>query len=488
MDSRYPRDFDGQFMIADRAEALDAPQTHALEGTRLAVRPPLPVVPVEDRDGRRVGLLLGLPISAEGHLLRDRLRLDSVWGRDVDAMVEHAIYALAGSFLFVLDDGAHRRLYLDACGSLSAVYDPATRRAAATSLQLVAPAEEASRFRADLYEALSIARDGWFPAGLTAHDGIRRLMPNHYLDLDDFETRRHWPRAPIARAAAPRAACGTILSEMRRTMSAAAAEGPAYVSLTAGNETRMLVAAARGLRADFTYVTVRAEGVELDRVRAEELAARFGLAHRLIPLRESDAAGARDWHARTGYTFGGPHMRTHPTTHALRDREFFLGGLGGEIGRGFFWRKTDDDDTPLDAEGLWARMGLPPQPEVLPHVARWQEGVRDLPTLLQLDLAYLELRMGCWGFAPCYASVTPLRLHPLISRASFEAMLSLPPGWRRMQDRSNRMIREVIAQGWPELLELPISRYGDWRDHTGFVVRALRQPHLITKKLRKMFG
>ncbi len=106
----------------------------------------------------------------------------------------------------------------------------------------------------------------------------------------------------------------------------------------------------------------------------------------------------------------------------------------------------------------------------------------------QLDLAYLELRMGCWGFAPSYASVTPLRLHPLISRRSFVAMLSLPPDWRRMQDRSNRMIQAVVRQGWPELLDLPISRYGDYRDRTGLVLRALRQPHLVTKKLRKMFG
>lgn len=488
MQLRYPESFEGQFLICADTDALSQTATHRLTRTALAVQAPLPVVTVEDAAGRAVGLLLGVPISEEGRILRDRHRLDLHWSGDVDALVESEIYVLAGSFVFVLDDGDHRRLYLDACGSLSAVYDPERRRAAATSLQLLDPDEAQARFRARMYDALHIARDGWFPAGLTAHEGIWRLMPNHYLDLDSFEMRRHWPCEPIARAPAPEAACSTILSEMRRTMSAAAAQGPAYVSLTAGNETRMLVAAGREMRDALTFVTVRAEGVELDRIRAEELASRFDLEHRIIPLREADGAAAQDWHARTGYTFGGPHMRTHPTTHALRDREFFIGGLGGEIGRGFFWRATDDDGTPLDPDGLWARMGLPPQPEILPHVARWLDGVRHLPTLLQLDLAYLELRMGCWGFAPSYASVTPLRLHPLISRRSFVAMLSLPPDWRRMQDRSNRMIQAVVRQGWPELLDLPISRYGDYRDRTGLVLRALRQPHLVTKKLRKMFG
>ena len=33
----------------------------------------------------------------------------------------------------------------------------------------------------------------WFPSGITAHDGLCRLMHNHYLDLDQWFTKRHWP-------------------------------------------------------------------------------------------------------------------------------------------------------------------------------------------------------------------------------------------------------------------------------------------------------
>ena len=50
------------------------------------------------------------------------------------------------------------------------------------------------------------------------------------------------------------------------------------------------------------------------------------------------------------------------------------------------------------------------------------------------------------------------------------------------------MIQSVIRQGWPELLDLPISRYGDFRDRMG-LVRSIRwRPHLVAKKLRKLFG
>lgn len=484
-----PRDFAGQFVIAKRASDLPDGPRFETASLYLTVFDPLPTVRVEDSEGRSLGLLLGLPIDTRGgRLIDDRLRLPEPLGVDIDTFVETHIYGLSGSFIFVLDVPGARRIYLDACGSLSAVYDPERECVAATSLQLLSPGESRARFRAAMHERLCILRDGWFPAGLTAHEGIFRLMPNHYLELDTFEVRRHWPMAPISPTPDPVAACATILNSMRRQMQIVAEREPVYVSLTAGNETRMLVAAAKPFHQKLDFVTIQAKGAELDRVRAEELVARFCLQHRLIPLRHGSVDEGWEWHARTGYTFGGPHMQTHRTTHALRDRRILIGGLGGEIGRGFFWRPEDNDDTALDVQGLWARMGMPLDQEALPPVETWLAGVAGLPTLLRLDLAYMELRMGCWGFAPSYASVLPLRLHPLISRENFTAMLSLPPEWRRRHNRTNRMIREVIAAGWPELLDLPISRYGDYRDPLSVLSRALTKPHLVAKKIRKLFG
>jgi hypothetical protein len=57
-----------------------------------------------------------------------------------------------------------------------------------------------------------------------------------------------------------------------------------------------------------------------------------------------------------------------------------------------------------------------------------------------------------------------------------------------MQNGTNLMIQSVIRQGWPELLDLPISRYGDFRDRVDFVRRVHRHPYRVVKKLRKLFG
>lgn len=451
---------------------------------------PLPVIRVEDEHGDVIGAFLGTVIDPEtGNTFQDKVTLPSLKERNIDEYIEREIYRRTGSFLFILDRPDARRLYLDACGSLSAVWDPETGRAGAISSQLVTQTEVSSRFDAELYNALRVDRDGWFPAGLTAHHGIRRLMPNHYLDLDAKAAIRHWPRQALSITKDPEATCGRILDGVRATLNGLAKKAPLSVALTAGNETRMIVAASHQPPGDLEYVTVSADGAELDLYRAKELAALFNLPHRIISLKLADAQGQQDWQDRAGWAIGGPHIQTHPTIQQLRNRPYFVGGLGGEIGRAFFWRQADTDDTQITPEGLWARIGMPSHPRGVAVVAEWLDALRrdlgDLPSLLVLDLAYLEIRMGCWGFALSYTKSQPTDIHPLISRDSFSAMLSLPPEWRRMKKGTNLMIQSVIRQGWAELLELPISRYGDWRDMANTLRRIGKQPHLVAKKLRK---
>ena len=152
---------------------------------------------------------------------------------------------MGGSFIFILDVPGARRVYLDACGSLSAVYDPETRRVGATALALLDADEADRRFRRDLYDRLGIRREGWFPGGLTAHEGVSRLMPNFHLDLADFTVRRHWPRAPIPEDPDPEAMCERIMSSCEAIIDTVARRGETFIGLTAGNETRLLVAASR---------------------------------------------------------------------------------------------------------------------------------------------------------------------------------------------------------------------------------------------------
>ncbi len=475
---RYPGNLANQFMI-ERDPASD--RLTIVSGTQ-------PTIAVVDAEGVPVGTLVGTPIDLDaGTLVASPHRLSfrvAEGGASVANRIEDAIYAFSGSFLFVLDLPDFQRVYLDADGSLSLVYDPERQIAGSTAAMLLDAEAYAARFDHELYDYLAIRRDGWFPAGLTVHRGVRRLMCNHYLDFATFEAVRHWPLGRVKPSADPVAAVGAIMDETRCAVAALIAHGPAVATLTAGNETRMILAACRGLETHLEYVTVDGPETRLDVHRAMEIASACGLRHRRLPIRHASDEAAEEWHARAGHCVGGPNMRSHPSVAPLaRDFRHMIGGLGGEIGRGFFWRATDNEGTEVTAQSIVARFGMPFHPRVLAVVEDWLARVGETDPFLILDLAYLELRMSCWAFAQAYSSDAVTQIHPLISRANYTAMLSLPPAWRR----ENRMVLNGIEQRWPELLRWPINRYGDYRDTLRALGRVARNPRLVVKKLRKRF-
>ena len=485
----YPKSFEGQFIIGPRgAVARAGAAVHDLNALSVQIFGDLPLTRVHDGDDRLIGALLGYPVDYRGgRVVRDVLRLAGRCGEggDIDLFLEDAIYRLGGSYIFVLDDGARRAVYLDAAGSMSAVYDQAQGLCAATTGLLLNEDEYQTRFRAEKYDHLRVDDEGWFSGGLTAHRGIERILCNHCLDLDSGLQRRHWPKAQVPLAVDPDEACRTINRIIAQHLKTLMADGSVVSTLTAGNETRLVLGACREFKDSMQFVTLKDDqNAHLDALRADELARRFDLNHWTLPIVYADDDAVAQWRALCSHCIGGANMRTFPSIYPLYKYDYFTGGLGGEIGRAFLWRPTDTDDFELTPRNVTARLGMPFDAETLQAVEAWFERMPPVDTFLALDLAYMELRLGCWGFTQAYASPGIVELHPMMCRESYVAMLSLPPEWRR----TNRMITRCIELSWPELLELPINRYGDYRDLMRPLMRASRNPHLILKKLRKRFG
>jgi len=452
----------------------------------LSAAPDCPTQAISDRNGRPIGYLIGAVIDAVGaKLVEGGIRID--WPIDAaarDTAIEQQIYKFGGSWACLLAADGCERVYLDADGTLSLVYDPAQEAAAATAGLLLDDEAYRNRFDAALFTGLDVAGEGWFPSGLTAHTGIRRLLCNHYLDLSTFETIRHWPSQPFTHAGQVAASAARVAAIVRQQAEALLARGRVVVALTGGNETRFLLAAYKPILKDLTFVTVAAPSTTRDVVIAKHLAERFGLRHILLPLTEATQAERDTWLYAAGHCVTGPNMVSHPTIRPLqRDFDFFLGGLGGEIGRAFFWRPTDTPETPMGSAELVPRFGMPPSADVADATERWLEGVAGYDALTKLDLAYMELRMSAWSAAQTYAQAFVNHLHPLIAREIYTLMLDLPPEAKR----GNLLIKSAIAQNWPELGEIPINRYGDYRD-TLHVMRQATDPKRVAKKLRKLFG
>jgi hypothetical protein len=459
---------------------------HHLNGLSLTCFPRLSIRRVMNSEGTVIGAIVGDPVNlSTGEMITKDLFLPSAITGSLSQFIEEHVYSLGGRFLFVLDYEGTQRIYLDACGSMPAVYDSSTGRVASSTGLLLDEQAYRERFDRSLYDHLRIKRDGWFPAGLTAHTGVKRLLANHYLDLSTWDTVRHWPGTRPTAAKSPDDACRQIVQLARTSIDAMRNVGPIAMALTAGHETRMLLASCRDIAHEIDFVTVDHPNGRLDRFRAAELAEAFQLQHRTLPVKLATPSQASEWHARSGHCVGGPNMHSHPTVDSLASTSYFVGGMGGEIGRGFFWRPTDSPDTEIDAMSLANRFGMPTSKKVLQATDLWLQDVPNYgDALLLLDLAYIELRMGPWAFAQPDGTSPTRHSHPLISRGSFEAMLSLPPDWRA----TNKMIVRSIELHWPELLRFPINRYGDWRDPANLLKNALSKPHLIAKRIRKRFG
>lgn len=474
-------DRNGQFLVTEHSAPARGTARRLLATLAVDTFGKVPMAELSDALGTVVGMLIGTPIDIDAGPVTGTLVIDAKLDRStVDDWVERHIYRLAGSFLLVLDVPGCRRIYLDADASRSLVYEAASRQAGATAMTLLDEDAYRRRLRTGLHRKLEVDQGGWFPAGLTAHEGISRLLCNHYLDLDTWEQHRHWPLAPIAETTEPAAVFDAMLERIRKMVFALRGQGHVSLALTAGTDSRFVLSALRPVADTLDFVTVAALRGKLDVASARALSRRFGLRHRVLSYRHATPSQAEAWEIRAGHCVAGANKTMHPSVEPLRG-QYFLGGLGGEVGRGFLWLGAGQD-SPVDARNIVARLKLPPEPEVVAAIARWLEPIAHFDTLLKLDLAYLELRMGSWAFADAYANPVENELHPMISRANYCAMLSIPPELRR----DGAVFRDAITRAWPELLALPINRYGNWRDAAKRVTDALSNPRQVARKLRQL--
>jgi hypothetical protein len=475
---------EGQFVVAgDERSPKPEATRHKIGSMFVDIFRGTKVIKAYDKSAQLVGLFIGTLIDTDREVvIDDRVVFDAeiCEVRDIDQFVEKQIYRFAGTFLFILNMLGQQRIYLDANGTKSLVYNPVERVAAATTSLLLSSEDYQEKFLADLYRVCGVDGDGWFTAGLTAHRGIRRLLCNHYLDLDSWKPVRHWPNEQLTESPNPGGEIATITEQVKRVIRALTNGRDVSVALTAGNETRLLLSCCRGLLQRVTFATVAAPGIPLEVVRAKELAARFGLNHKILPYVKANNSQVELWERRTSHCISGTNKTMHPSVAPL-DGGVFIGGLGGEIGRGFLWLGSKRSDA-IDAVEIIDRLKLPRHPDVLAAVKEWLHPLDHYDALTKLDLAYMELRMSCWGFADSYALPKQLEIHPLISRRIYCAMLALPADMRR----NNGMTLLCIKQEWPELLALPINRYGDLRDRVAPIRRAIANPRRAIRKVRQL--
>ena len=324
------------------------------------------------------------------------------------------------------------------------------------------------RRHAALSEAFNpLAKNLYYSFGLTAFEDVERLLPNHYLDLETLEPRRHWPRAELKPWSSGKEGAQRLVRDAQQVLQAVGARFASFdVYLSAGYDSRAVLACARALVADGKDVHLvttydKGLGARVDLQAAKKLAKIAGLPHFIKKRIPPDNSNRFASFARIGEARGGGILTwSSQSKDHERDAHYKLAGMGGETGRAFYWKRWGAPKGRLRPDVLAKRVNAPDLPVVLEACEAWLSGV---PSAISdrsadlLDLAYVEQRLGCWAAPGRYMSDTPggaRSTSPMLSTFGIESMLRLPEDYRR----EGMLQRDMVEYAWPELLRIPFNQ------------------------------
>ncbi len=455
------------------------------QGSHCEVRPShhIDTVPLVTKSGTTLGVVYGVVLA--GHSVdgiaveRDRVLVDRDL-RDFRSFEVEVLDHIHGTYVVVLHGMGAPRLYLDSGGGIPIVFCAESRRAGSSAAMFLPEGEYQERFLPERYRVMveNEGTGGWISGTLTAHRGVERLLPNHYLDLSSWEAHRFWPREDEFRLEMSLDEASEITATaMTGFVEAAVRQFRVGVTLTAGYDSRLLVAASRAVSDELEFFTLAPGAPGIDQILSREIAARLSLRHELVPTREATDDQAKEWDRYVGHAVRETNRRLHPTLSGL-DYDVMLTGMYGETGRSRLYRQdtatiNDGGATP---EFVISRLTLPLEPDLVANVDRWVQAISWLPRSAVLDLAFNELRFGSWAMAQSpIQKALQMELMPFAQRSIQNAFMSVPP-----QTKGTSALFDACAHRmWPQSMEIPINRFGDHRDWLAKATKLFRRESLV---------
>jgi hypothetical protein len=383
------------------------------------------------------------------------------------ALIE-ATDRFGGRWLLVATSAEESFLFHDALGLRQAFYtDPVVTGAMwvmsqagiASEMLSLTPDEQAL----DYLDTQTFRRtfESRFPAAASTFKGLKHLLPNHWLDLSTARSHRFWPSAPLE-ALTPETAIDRICTLMSGQIRAAAARFDLVLSLTAGIDSRLMLATAREVADRVCIMTLR-QGRMPDNFPDIEIPARLlkrlELSHNVVHATstmtpEFSLQFKRNVYlAHDHYGYDAEAILKHfGRTKAV------LTGSGAEVGRCAFRRKLPHADHVRFTPELLAWLEYrSTHPFLVEHFREWLADVSQQNHVKLLDLLEWEQDYGNW------LAMTQLEFDiawreiftPYNCRQVLATLLGVDERYRKAPDYL--LFQRAIQKAWPELLSEPIN-------------------------------
>jgi hypothetical protein len=373
-----------------------------------------------------------------------------------------------GRWVLIATHAERTRLFTDALGLRQAFFTPQLHRKGVwvcSQPGLLAEClgfeiDAAGRAFVDSYTFRSNAEYRW-PAAATLYREVRHLLPNHWLDLSTGRSFRYWPREPLL-PVEPDVAADRLARLLPRMVEAAASRFDLALGITAGWDSRLVLAASRAVSDRLAYVTVRQNSMPdtaADLVVPARLLARLGLSHTVITAFPVMSA---EFSYRFKRSVCLAHDHYGGDAEALltwsQRRKVAMTGSGAEVGRCSFRSQLPDADrrsiTAADLAHL-QRMAI--EKFAIHEFQLWLTGAADRRGVKLLDLFEWEQGHGNW------LAMTQLEFDsawqdiftPYNCRDVLVTLLSVDERYRKKPDYL--LYRTAIARLWPDVLVEPIN-------------------------------
>jgi hypothetical protein len=320
------------------------------------------------------------------------------------------------------------------------------------------PADEAAMAFVDAFSRR--VSQWWLPGDKLLFEGGRQLLPNHALCLRTGTAGRYWPAGDITGDPA-----ATLLercaARLEGFISAAAHRYPLAMGLSAGWDSRLILAFCRGVKDSLrTYSTVPPgrRHPPPDAKLSARLCATLGLTHELLLPQHEPSAGFR--RAFQGHVCL-PHAEFAPFMEAeLALSRYETAGVTGNIAEVVklpyeekIGERDFDDRNPAHLARLVRMHGFEYAATALDQ---WRSSAADHPRVTIPELFYWENRCGRWLSRNTLMFDIGWReiVMPFNCRALLSDFLEIAPELRRRPECF--AFESLIERRWPEVLSVPI--------------------------------